>query len=354
MDLVHLDPAAATPVRRAGCTGMQMIPISHGETWDATALFFSPHASSDDHAAPFDESLVVTQGQGWVSLGDDIAAVRAGDKLAIPRNTFHRYWTGDESMAAIAFSFDIVTGPGLVRVPDRTALARNGAERFLLIARRAIADHGVFQVALSGGNTPRDLYALLASPEFASLVDWSAVHFFWGDERAVPPDDPASNYRMAFEALLSHVPVPPENVHRIPAEQGAKQAAADYEEILRAWFRPPPDTPPPFDLILLGLGENGHTASLFPHTPVLHETQSWVAASYVNELGTDRITLTVPVVNAAENIVFLVAGAEKATAVRAVLRGEYRPEDLPAQLIQPTVGRVVWLLDARAAQGLEE
>lgn len=352
MQLIHLDSKTAVPVTRPGCTGMRMIAMAQGATYDATALYFDAHASSDDHAAPFDEWFVVTEGQGRVSIGEETSAVREGDMVSVPRNVFHRYWTEDEAMGALALTFAAVPGPGLVRVPDLATLSRNAAERFVLLARQAIAARGRFSIALSGGATPRPLYTLLASPGFAPRVDWTRVYVFWGDERAVPPDDPASNFRMANETLLSQVPIPVQNIHRISAEKGAPEAAQEYEKTLRDWFQPAVDAVPQFDLVLLGLGENGHTASLFPHTAVLHQVERWVAGYHVAETNMDRITLTVPVINAALNILFLVAGPDKAPTVRAVLRGDYRPDDLPAQLIQPAAGHVVWLLDKSAAQDL--
>ncbi len=260
------------------------------------------------------------------------------------------------------------TSNEIVILPDRAALAGNAADRFVRIAQQAIAARRRFSVALSGGSTPRDLYVLLASPEYAQQIDWARVHFFWGDERAVPPDHPDSNYRMANETLLSRVPVPIQNVHRILAEKNPDDAARDYEQTLREFFENPLPSPSPVsrgkegvgvgpprvDLILLGLGADGHTASLFPHTPARRETARWVIAYFVDKAKKNRITLTAPVINAAENILFLVAGVDKTQAVRAVLRGDYRPDDLPAQLIQPTHGRMVWLLDREAASALDE
>lgn len=255
--------------------------------------------------------------------------------------------------------------------PDRAALTRDAARRFVVHARQAIAARGHFAVALSGGSTPRDLYALLATPEFASPIDWARVHFFWGDERAVPPDHPDSNYRMTHKALLSKIPVSMQNIHRIPAELPPEDAAREYEDALRLFFDLDADEHgqaqikniyprssvlirvPAFDLILLGLGADGHTASLFPHTRVLRETEHWVATEYIDQVKMWRITLTAPAINAAKNIVWLVAGADKAETVRAVLRGAYRPDDLPAQLIQPTNGKVVWLLDEDASEKLK-
>lgn len=232
---------------------------------------------------------------------------------------------------------------------DRAALAHDAARRFIDLGNAAIRASGRFAVALSGGSTPRDLYALLATPPFAAQIDWTHVHFFWGDERAVPPDHPDSNYRMAHEALLSKIPVPPRHVHRIQAELEPDAAAQEYEQTLRDFFGAATGAPA-FDLILLGLGANGHTASLFPHTNVLNETHRWVAAEYINEVQMYRITLTVPVINAAHNIVWLVAGADKAQTVHDVLYGTYQPAELPAQLIKPEHGVQVWLLDREASR----
>jgi 6-phosphogluconolactonase len=274
-------------------------------------------------------------------------------------------------MDALVLAFQIARGVELVRLPDRAVLAHNAATRFAALARESIHAYGRFAVALSGGSTPRELYALLATPAFASQVDWARVYFFWGDERAVPPDNAESNYRMTNDVLLARVPVPPENVHRIRTELEPEQAAREYEIELRKFFdwdadrrrqtqiknRHPRSSAlisvPNFDLILLGLGANGHTASLFPHTRVLHEMQRWVAAEYIDEVKMWRITLTAPIINAAANILWLVAGADKATTVREVLRGDYRPDDLPAQLIQPQSGKAVWLLDKSASEKLE-
>ncbi len=243
-------------------------------------------------------------------------------------------------------------------LPDREALAREAASRFVLIARQAIAARGRLAVALSGGSTPRDLYQLLATSEFSSQIDWSRAHLFWGDERAVPPDDPASNFRMANEALISRVPIPQHNVHRIRAELKPEDAAREYEQILYddilgGTILQTENGVGRLDLILLGIGEDAHTASLFPRTHALRETVRWVAANYVEKLKAYRITLTPPILNAAANIWFLVAGADKANAVHAVLRSDYRPDEFPAQLVQPTNGQVVWLLDQAASGKLE-
>ena len=265
------------------------------------------------------------------------------------------------------------SSPTIMVLPDRSSLAREAAMRFVAIARESVQARRRFAVVLSGGSTPRELYALLATSEFSSQVDWSRAYFFWGDERAVSPDHPDSNYRMANEALLSRVLVPAENIHRIRTELPAEDAAREYEKTIQDFFgrgltqmnadkkidlrstawlwRTSPQSirVPIFDLVLLGLGANGHTASLFPHTRVLHDTLRWVAAEYIEQVKMWRITFTAPIINAAENILWLVAGADKATTVREVLRGAYRPDDLPAQLIQPAHGQAVWLLDKDAA-----
>ncbi len=239
--------------------------------------------------------------------------------------------------------------PQLVICPDAETLSWEAAGWFVRLAAEAVAGRGRFSVALSGGSTPRGLYALLAGEPYRSQVPWSQVHVFWGDERHVPPDHPDSNYRLARQTLLDRVPIPPGNVHRIPAERPDPQAAAaEYERTLRTFFGP---GWPRFDLILLGLGADGHTASLFPGTAVLHETERLVAAPYVDGLSAHRLTLTPPVLNHAANVLFLVAGEGKAATLHAVLEGPYRPERFPSQLVRPAEGRLVWIVD-RAAAGL--
>jgi len=230
--------------------------------------------------------------------------------------------------------------------PDADRLARAAAEHFVTLAAEAIAARGQFAVALSGGSTPRAAYALLASDEFAAQVDWSRVHVFWGDERCVPPDHPDSNYRLAREALLGHVPLPAGNVHRIRGEINPEQAAANYERTLSSFFARHPEGPAPrFDLILLGMGEDGHTASLFPGTAALHEQTRWVVAHYVDKLRAWRVTLTPVVINAAAQVTFVVSGAGKADRLRQVLTGSYQPDTLPLQIVRPTDGRLLWMTD---------
>jgi 6-phosphogluconolactonase len=226
------------------------------------------------------------------------------------------------------------------------------AGQFAALARKLAAEGKNVHVALSGGSTPRRLFQLLAVEPFASLVPWNSVHFFWGDERNVPPGHPDSNYSMARELLLSHVPVPPANIHRIPTGDGTALEAADlYQRTLRE--KPPlVNGLPRLDYNLLGLGTNGHTASLFPHRPTLHECQRLVVADHVEEINSWRVTLTVPVLNNAAQITFLVTGADKAAVVKQVIEGPRDTEATPAQLIAPSNGALTWILDAAAASAL--
>ena len=239
--------------------------------------------------------------------------------------------------------------PEIRKVRDTNELSRVGAEEYLRAARDATRQRGIFTVALAGGRTPTGLYELLATHS-ASELAWDRMHFFWGDERSVPPDHPDSNYRMAREALLSRVGVPAENVHRIATEQGdANRVAANYEQSLREFFHLEEGRLPRFDFVLLGMGADGHTASLFPGTPAVHERSRLVVALWVETLRSYRITLTPPVLNNAATVVFLVAGPDKASALREVLYGEDRPHLYPSQAIQPRNGRLVWIVDREAA-----
>jgi 6-phosphogluconolactonase len=236
---------------------------------------------------------------------------------------------------------------------DRAELSREAARRFLTLARDAVADRGRFTVAISGGSTPKDLYGLLAGPPFHDEVPWPQVDVFWADERCVPPDHPDSNYRLVAETFLSKVPLPAENVHRMPAEQDDKQAAAAaYTRTLRSVVDAGEAGIPRLDLILLGMGEDGHTASLFPGSPALNERTTLVAAPYVDKLGVHRLTLMPPVLNNARNVIFLVAGASKAETLRKVLEGEGRSQELPARLVRPAAGSLTWLVDEEAARRL--
>jgi len=232
---------------------------------------------------------------------------------------------------------------------DIEELSQEAAKHFIEAADIAIRERGRFSVALSGGNTPRTLFVLLAHAPFRSQVDWQNVHIFWSDERCVSPDDPRSNYHMAQETLLAKIPTPIENIHHIQGELKPEAAAAKYEAELQAFFGA---EPPAFDLILLGLGDNAHTASLFPHTSALNETKRWVTSVYVEEISMSRITMTAPLINQARKIIFLVSGEDKAPAVKQVLEGSYKPHEYPAQLISPDQARPIWLLDHAAAHKL--
>ncbi len=226
-------------------------------------------------------------------------------------------------------------------------VAHAAARHFVELAKNAATNRGRFAVALAGGNTPRRMYELLAGDQFCDRVDWTMVHLFFGDERSVAHDHPDSNYRMAYEALISHVSIPASNLHPIDGDGDPTTNAALYEAELRKFFDS--TSKPGFDLVLLGLGEDGHTASLFPHTSALVVTDRWVVANWVEKLKSYRITLTAPAINGASSVIFLVTGANKAPAVSSVLNGPVQPENLPAQLIKPDAGKLTWLLDSQAA-----
>lgn len=243
----------------------------------------------------------------------------------------------------------------LRRFAEGEDLARAAAEEFTRRAEAAVRDHARFSVALSGGSTPRRLYRLLADPAqpFRDRIDWSATHVFWGDERHVPPDHPDSNYRMAREALLDLVPVPAENIHRMRGEEAdAAHAASLYEAELRAFFADSSAMPPRFDLVLLGLGTDAHTASLFPGSEAVRERERWVLAPWVERLASRRITLTPAVFDRAAAVIFLVQGEDKADALRAVLEGGRDPDRYPAQVVRPESGELLWLIDDAAANRL--
>jgi len=224
------------------------------------------------------------------------------------------------------------------------------AEEFVRAARTAIGAQGRFTVALSGGNTPKGLYSLLAT-NYTNFA-WNRVFMFFGDERHVPPTDPESNYRMVNESLLSKISIPPENVFRVHAENpDATAAAVDYESQLRRFFELKPGEFPRFDLILLGTGPEGHTASLFPDSAALDEPTRLVVANWVAKFNTDRITFTFPVLNGAAEVMFLASGSEKAEIAREILEGKNTPP-LPAQRVQPADGKLLWMLDESAAAKL--
>lgn len=242
-----------------------------------------------------------------------------------------------------------------LRIEDgKERLAQAAAQEIANAVSSVLIEKERCTVALTGGSTPRAAYQLLGEEPFRGRLAWDKIHFFWGDERHVPPDHADSNYRMAHEAFLSSVPVPAANIHRIPAEDpDAARAAASYEETLRGFFHLGADELPRFDLLLLGLGPDAHIASLFPGNAALHEQEKLVIAPWVEKMSTFRITLTAPVLDNAARVLFLVSGEEKSEAVRNVLEGERDPDLYPGQLLRLKDGKVVWLLDRAAARLLE-
>jgi len=237
-------------------------------------------------------------------------------------------------------------------VPDTPSLFQAAAKEFVSQAEAGIKAQGRFTVALSGGSTPRGLFSVLAA-NYRDRLPWDKVFIFWSDERHVPPESSESNYRMAYESLLSKVPVPQTNIFRIPAENpDARQVAAEYGETVRRFFQAPQGAFPQFDLILLGMGPDGHTASLFPGSSAVHEKERLVVSTWVEKLKTDRITFTAPLINRAKVVMFLIAGADKSEALREVLEGNQPAERYPSRLIHPADGRLIWLADQAAAATL--
>jgi 6-phosphogluconolactonase len=246
-----------------------------------------------------------------------------------------------------------MSDPEVIVCPDAQELAFEAAEQVLRAAADAIDQRGKFTLALSGGSTPEATYNLLAEPQRQARLDWTKTYLFFGDERFVAPDDTRSNYLLAARSMLSKVPAPIDRVFPIPTDRPTPaDSAADYARTLAQAFAVPPDGPPPqFDLILLGLGDDGHTASLFPHAGSLNEQKAWVTWSPPGVLPppVDRVTMTYPVLNAARRVLFLVAGGRKAPVVRDVLEGQPQPWERPAAGVRPTDGSLLWLLDAAAA-----
>lgn len=238
------------------------------------------------------------------------------------------------------------TSPQVRVFPDTEALSRAAAEFFTAFSKKAVASHGGFTVALSGGSTPRRLYTLLGSPPYRNAVDWKQTHVFWADERCVPEYHEESNFKLAVDTLLSRVAIPKENIHRIKGEDGPERAAEEYERDLRSFF----DTTefPVFDLVLLGAGEDGHTASLFPGSPVLRERTRLAAAVNLQSPKPGRVTLTLPMLNHAVQTLFLASGPAKARVVHAILENG-NPLHYPAGLVQPVRGGVTWFVDKQAA-----
>ncbi len=234
--------------------------------------------------------------------------------------------------------------PEIKVLPTADALARAAAELFVTVGEAAIEMRGQFTVALSGGSTPKAMHHVLASEEFRTQIDWTKVEIFFGDERTVPPEHADSNYHMARETLLSKVPIPGDNVYRMRGEIDPNEAAKEYGQMLKEKFGDGG-----LDLIYLGMGDDGHTASLFPGTEALHETKHRCVANHVEKLNTWRITMSAPFINRAAQVAILVSGEAKASRLSEVLEGPRDPERLPVQLIQPDPGQLTWLLDSAAA-----
>jgi 6-phosphogluconolactonase len=235
--------------------------------------------------------------------------------------------------------------------PDAASLARRAAQYFVEMAGEAVADRGRARIAISGGSTPKATFALLADPAqpWRDRMPWQRLELFWVDERAVPPDHPDSNYRMTREVLLDHVPIHPDQIHRMEGELDPEVAAARYETVLKNSFRLDGGETPRFDLVALGMGPDGHTASLFPHTQALQEKSRLVTANHVPQMNTWRITLTWPVINRGASVFFLVGGADKGQILNEVITGPREPERLPSQLIRPSSGILTLILDEGAA-----
>jgi 6-phosphogluconolactonase len=238
---------------------------------------------------------------------------------------------------------------------DIQALSRKAAEIIMAAISAALKTKSVYTMVLSGGSSPKCLYTLLATdPVFKDQIPWENVHFFWGDERHVPPDHNQSNYRMADECMLSRLPIPPQNIHRIKSEiSDAGRAAELYQQEISGFLQLKAGQLPRFDCVLLGMGPDGHTASLFPETAALEEQQRMVVADWVPEIQAYRITMTIPVLNNAESIIFLIGGENKAETLKIVLEDKKRMKRFPAQMIQPVHGKLLWIIDRAAARELK-
>jgi 6-phosphogluconolactonase len=238
--------------------------------------------------------------------------------------------------------------------PDVNAIAARAADLIVESAATAIQQNNRFTIALAGGSTPKTLYALLAAEPYRSKLPWDKTHLFFGDERHVPPDDKDSNYRMANESLISKLSLKPEQIHRIKSENpDAEKAALEYEQELRASFKLSAGQLPRFDVILIGMGDEGHMLSLFPGTKALHDEGRLVKSNWIGKLYTWRVTVTAPVANNSALAIFMVTKPDKALALKGVLEGPYEPEQLPSQLLHPTNGKTVWLVDTAAAANLD-
>ncbi len=237
---------------------------------------------------------------------------------------------------------------------DGAAIAKRAAQEFVQAATPAVKEKGTFAVALAGGSTPKALYGLLVNDTaLRAQVPWDKMHCFFGDERNVGPDHPDSNFRMASEAMISKAPLKPGQISRIKGEyQDTEKAALEYQQALRSYFQLSDGQWPRLDLVLLGMGNEGHTLSLFPGTKALHDNGRLVVRNWIGKLYTDRVTMTAPVANNSGLVIFMVTGADKALALKGVLEGPYEPEQLPSQLIQPKNGKLLWLVDTAAGSML--
>ena len=216
--------------------------------------------------------------------------------------------------------------------------------------QEVLQDQPIFTLVLSGGSTPKQLFALLAKEPYKIMIPWERIHFFWGDERAVPFEDERNNAKMAFDTLLNEVDVPKENIHVMRTDISPEESATEYEKILREYFKEDETT---FDLVLLGMGDDGHTLSLFPGQPVIHEKDKWVTSFFLKAQDMYRITLTAPVVNQSACVIFMTTGTGKSMALKSVIEGSYNPDQYPSQVIRPEDGELHWFVDEAAAGALE-
>ena len=229
--------------------------------------------------------------------------------------------------------------------PNKEKLVAATTERIADCIEQAIQQNGLCNMALSGGNTPGGIFSLLGSSPYRDRLDWSRLHLFWGDERVVPPEHEDSNFRLVQETLLGHIKIPAENVHRMRGEIAPEEAAAEYAELMHGHFK---DNPPCFDLMLLGLGEDGHTASLFPETDAVEESEKHAVAVFVPKLDVWRVTLTLPVINASKKVLFLVSGKSKSEMVQRIMSNKQPDKEIPATMVNPQNGELHWMLDSDA------
>lgn len=334
--------------------GNSINPDTTGGARSLTQITIS--AGSRTYRLTADQScltLISPAGQSVRALGGNKAATLL-DRLLNGAGDSDVLFTRALNIAALFSEESISKHAGIVIVEDANALNRMAARKFTTIGRAAISRRDRFTIALSGGTTPKALYELIATSPFKTQLDWSKVHLFWGDERDVPPDHAASNQRMVREALINHLPIPAVNVHELSAGKfPAREAAQLYSEHIRRFFNLKAGEQPEFDLILLGIGDDGHTASLFPHTEALNApAESIFVANPIPQLETTRLTLTYAAINNAANILVLVSGAKKADILARVLHGAYRPDDYPIQRVNLDGGLFTLIADQAAASKL--